>query len=320
MDSNCKTILTVDGIVASGGGLLGGIGSLLSAGEQEVGRGEVNVTTLWDCLGTKGHTADGSHVGFRTKHEQRDSYKWKHFDCCSTDQTWKQLTQRAADFAHFPQTFLIVGTGTSNENGNIVLDELLLEFSQSRNDTAEGSCHVGKVGNTSTGDEHLALWVLWAASHQAKNSLGILVGLLLGWSPTVFAVVGQFGGATQITNGIGINNTSTTTGHHRPYPAISVQDGELQRSTALCVQIGNVGLFRIGITSEWRRVVNLSPLGTAHEIGGGIDLGCQIQNVDGALCHDQGVNFQIGKVQVYIKFVQIIDKTGDSPEKWEKVV
>lgn len=70
---------------------------LLSAGQEKVGGGEMTVGVVWNRLLAQGHAADGCHVSLRAEHVERNS------EC-------------ASDLAHTAQTFLVVGTGTTDVN------------------------------------------------------------------------------------------------------------------------------------------------------------------------------------------------------------
>lgn len=74
----------------------------------------------------------------------------------------------------------------------------------------------------------------------------------------------------------------------------------LKWCTTLGIQICNVCFFRESITTKGRGIINLSPLRTAYEVSCWIKLCSQIQNIDCAFCHNQGVNFKICEVQFCI--------------------
>lgn len=88
---------------------------LLTAGQQKVGRGKVNVTRLRNRSFSKSHSTNGRHVRLGSEHVQRNA-------------------QCAANLTHFTQALLIIGSGTSNENRHIVLDQFRLIFTQCRYD------------------------------------------------------------------------------------------------------------------------------------------------------------------------------------------
>jgi hypothetical protein len=73
-------------------------------------------------------------------------------------------TQRLAEKAHRLETLLVVGSSTTNEDPDLVGDQLVPELLEGADDTLEGGSDIGKVGNTSTDDEDLSLWVGGATS------------------------------------------------------------------------------------------------------------------------------------------------------------
>ena len=54
-----------------------------------------------------------------------------------------------------PQSFLVIGSGPSDEDFDVELLQLDLILLQSPNDSFKCGCHVGKVGNTSANDKYL---------------------------------------------------------------------------------------------------------------------------------------------------------------------
>jgi hypothetical protein len=66
-------------------------------------------------------------------------------------------TKALAKEAHSFKTFLIIGATTANKNLDAVVNELILVFFESMDDTLEGSSNVGEVGNTTTDNEDLAI-------------------------------------------------------------------------------------------------------------------------------------------------------------------
>ena len=117
-----------------------------------------------------------------------------------------------------PETLLVVGTGSTNKQLDIlILDESLILL-ECPHDSLEGGGHVGKVGNTSANNEHLAVRML-LPGHEGQDGSCVVVGLLLGGRPGVFSVVGQLRGPAQGTDGVGVDHAGASTSHHRPYPA-----------------------------------------------------------------------------------------------------
>ena len=167
--------------------------------------------------------------------------------------------------------------------------------------------YVGEVGNTATNEENLALSVHGCAEHEVEDSAGVVEGLGLGGSTGVLAVVGKLRGETSRGNGVGVDDGSTTTSNECPDAASAVEDGELEGSTSLCVHLSNVCLLLAHLTTErcgevhGRASVNVDlailgstasgdaeggrragngPLNTALELGGLVNLGCKIKEVD----------------------------------------
>ena len=75
-------------------------------------------------------------------------------------------TKSLSEETHGLESFLVVGSTSSNKDLDLVRLELLLELLQCSNDTLEGRCDVGEVGNTSSNDKELSLWVGCASGHQ----------------------------------------------------------------------------------------------------------------------------------------------------------
>ena len=222
------------------------------------------------------------------------------------------------------ETLLVVGASTTDPDGDLVLDEKRSNLTEGTDDTLEcggdltewlaGKCqmfapistYVGEVGNTTTDEEDLALGVLWRPEHKIKDSACVVEGLSLGGCARVFTVVGKLGGETGRCNGIGVDDGSTTTSNKSPYATAGVEDGQLEGSTSLCVQIGNVSLLLGQLATErsrelhWWTSINGDlatgrgssgnaeggrgtgdgPLHTRLELGGLIELGSEIEEVN----------------------------------------
>ncbi len=86
---------------------------------------------------------------------------------------------------------LVVGTTATNEDLDAARNELLLVLLESADNALEGGSNVGKVGDTTTDDEDLALGTGSSAGNQVDDDLGVLVGLPLGWRTRVFTIVGK---------------------------------------------------------------------------------------------------------------------------------
>jgi len=54
------------------------------------------------------------------------------------------------------------------------------------------------------------------------------------------------------SNSIRINDGSTTSGDHCPYPTLRIEDSELKRSTSRTIELLDVSLFLCEITTEGR--------------------------------------------------------------------
>lgn len=76
---------------------------LLSTGQQEVGRRELNACRLGNGSLAQRHSANSGHVGLRSKNVQWDA-------------------QGAAKVAHLSKTLLIVGSSAAHKDRYIVLD------------------------------------------------------------------------------------------------------------------------------------------------------------------------------------------------------
>ena len=54
-------------------------------------------------------------------------------------------------------------------------------------------------------------------------------------------------------NGVRVDDRSTTTCDHCPYPTLGIEDGKLKRSTSRTVELLDVGLLLCEVTAEGRR-------------------------------------------------------------------
>jgi hypothetical protein len=187
-----------------------------------------------------------------------------------------------------------------------VLNKKGSDFSNGTDDTLEGRSDVGEVGNTTTDEENLALRVLRSTEHKIKDSASVVEGLSLSGSTGVFTVVGELIGKASGGDGISIHDGSTTTGDESPYTAGGIKDGELERSTSLCVHLSDVSFLFAHLATEWSGELHRwadiygglcvlgrdvgdtesvcaasnSPLGTAFELSSLIDLGSKIEKVN----------------------------------------
>jgi len=166
--------------------------------------------------------------------------------------------------------------------------------------------YVCEVGNTTADEEDLALGVHWCPQHEVEDSACVVESLGLGRCTRVFTVVGKLASETSRRNGIGIDDGSTTTGDKSPYTTVTVENGQLERCTSLCIHLGNVSLLlgefatercrelhwgtsidadlttytgNSGSTEGGRRTGN-GPFHTTLELGGLVKLGGKIEEVN----------------------------------------
>jgi hypothetical protein len=216
--------------------------------------------------------------------------------------------------------------------------------------------YVGEVGNTATNEEDLALSVHGCAEHEIEDSAGVVEGLGLGGSTRVLAVVGKLGSETSRGDGVSVDDGSTTTSNESPHATSAVENGELEGSTSLCVHLSNVCLLLAHLTTErrgevhGRASVNVDlailgstasgdaegggragngPLDTALELGGLVNLGGKIEEVDiggGDLLvgnDDERVDLEVGELAVDVDGVKagnevnkdVVDTGGHLAEK-----
>ena len=211
-----------------------------------------------------------------------------------------------ADVLDVLQTLLVVGAGTTDPDLDLVLKEEGCDFPQSANDTLEGRCDVGEVGNTTTDEQNLTLLVLRSAEHEVEDSAGVVEGLSLSGSTRVLTIVGELAGEAGRGDCVGVDNGCTTTSNEGPYTTSGVENGELERRTSLSVHLCDVGLFLAHLTTErsgelhwWADIdgslslldgskryaestgaASNSPLRTALEFSGLVKLRSEIQEVN----------------------------------------
>jgi hypothetical protein len=181
------------------------------------------------------------------------------------------------------------------------------------------------------------------AEHEVENSAGVVESLGLGGSTRVLAVVGKLGGETSRGNGVSVDDGSTTTSNESPDATNAVEDGELERSTSLCVHLSNVCLLLAHLTAERRRELHgragvnrdlavlggasggtegsrragNGPLDTALELSGLVNLGGKIEEVDiggGDVLvgdNDERVDLEVSELAVDVDGV----KTGNEVNK-----
>lgn len=194
-----------------------------------------------------------------------------------------------------------------------------------------------------------------SAEHEVENSAGVVEGLGLGGSTRVLAVVGKLGSETSGGNSVSVDDRGTTTSNESPDTTGTVKDGKLEGSTSLGVHLSNVCLLLAHLTAERRREVHgrtsvnadlavlghtsgsakgsgragNGPLDTALELGGLVDLGCQVEEVNigrgdvGVGDDNQRVDLEVGELAVDVDGVQagdevdenIVDAGGDLAEE-----
>lgn len=242
---------------------------------------------------------------------------------------------------HILETLLVVGSGTTDPDLNVVLVQLGSVVTQSPDDTLEGAGNVGEVGNATANEEDFALVGHGSAEHQVQDCAGIVVSLRLGGSTRVFTIVGQLVSEASRGDGIGVDDRGTTTSNQGPDTAAGVQDSKLERGTRLGVHLSNISLLlgqlttersreldgrsginvdlfavggsNVGKTKGSRRASN-SPLDTTLKVGSLVQLGSQIEEVDNSRSlvlvgnHNQGVDLEVCELAVNVHSVQSADK------------
>jgi hypothetical protein len=204
------------------------------------------------------------------------------------------------------KTLLVVGSGTTDPDLDLVLDKKGSDFSNCADNTLESGGDVGEVGNTTTDEENLALGVLRSTEHKIEDSASVVEGLSLSGSTGVFTIIGKLVGKASRGDGISIHDGSTTTSDESPYTARGIENGELERSTSLCVHLSDVSFLFAHLATEWSRELHWwtdiysglcvlrgdigdaesvcaasnSPFGTALELSSLIDLGSKIEKVN----------------------------------------
>jgi len=238
------------------------------------------------------------------------------------------------------QTLLVVGAGTADPDLDLVLLENGGNVANGANDTLEGAGNVGKVGNTTTDKEDFAVGVGRGAQHQVKHGAGVVVGLSLGGSTGVLAVVGQLANEAGGGNGVGIDDGGTTTSNQGPDTAVGVQNGQLEGGTGLGIHVGDELLLLAQLTTEgggelhWRTSVNVDlavggsqggqaqrgrtagdgPLSAALELGSLIELSREVEEVNlggggiGVGDDHERVNLEVGELAVNVDGVQAGDE------------
>ena len=203
--------------------------------------------------------------------------------------------------------------------------------------------YVREVGNTATNEQDLAIRMVWRPEHQIQDCPGVVECLCLGGSTRVLAVVGKLRGETSRGDSVGVDDGSTTTSNESPDATSAVENGELEGSTSLCVHLSNVCLLLAHLTAERcgevhgrasidrdlavlgstggstesSRGTGNGPLDTALELGGLVNLGGKIEEVDigrGDLLvgdDNERVDLEVGELAVDVDGVQAGDEVNE---------
>ena len=159
-------------------------------------------------------------------------------------------TERLSQQAHGLKTLLVVRATTANVYFDLMIDKRRPELPKGTDDTLEGSGNVSEVGYTTANDQDLSIGVGLSTSDEVKDGFGVFVSLTLSRCTGVFSVVCEFVGETVGSDGIRVNNGSTTTCDHGPDTTFWVQHSKLQGSTGGTVKLLNVGFFFSQVTTE----------------------------------------------------------------------
>lgn len=187
--------------------------------------------------------------------------------------------QLLADRFDVLQALLVVGTGTTDPDLDLVLEQGGAVLPQSTDNTLESRCDVGEVSNTTTDEEDLALLGERSTEHEVEDGSRVVVGLSLGRSTRVLTVVGELISETSAGNGIGIDDRGTATSNQSPDAAVGVEDGQLERGTSLGIKLSDIGFLLAQLTTErcgeshWWASINvdlvISSLNGGQTEGGG---------------------------------------------------
>ena len=222
----------------------------------------------WGCIrlnGMKAINANVGGLGLADVNAKSEGYDLS--DVCVWAKDADRDAQALTEETHGLETFLVVGSTSTNKDLDRVSDQLTLELLEGTDDALEGGSDVGKVGNTTTNDEDFALGVGSSASdevdcvyalipvHSSKtkeltDSFSVFVSLSLCRSTRILSIVGKLVSKPVGRDGIGIHDTGTTTRNHSPDPALCVQDGKFERSTSRAVQFLDVSFLLGEITTE----------------------------------------------------------------------
>mmetsp|Transcript_52310 Transcript_52310/g.122892 ORF Transcript_52310/g.122892 Transcript_52310/m.122892 type:complete len:416 (-) Transcript_52310:223-1470(-) len=216
----------------------------------------------------------------------------------------------AGDF-QLLQALQIVRAGSATPDVDLVFLDLIRKHLKSLDQACESGRDVSEVCDTSSDDQELALWVLVAA-HQGEDCLGIREGLLCGGSSRIFSIIGQLLSPAVVRHGVRVHNRCATTSYHGPDTALIVEDGQLQGSTGLPVQLSNEGLFRIGSSTKRRWPIQFAPLLGAQERSSLVDLCDEVQG-HYLVVREQGnrIDLEVCEVQVAVEGKKCLDEARE---------
>ena len=230
--------------------------------------------------------------------------------------------ERLSEETHGLETFLVVGTTSSDKDPDLVSDQGFTVLFEGSDDSLESGGDVGKVGDTSSDDEQLALRVGLTPGDEVDDGLGVLVRLTLGGGTRVFTIVGELVSEPGGSDGVRVDDRGTTSSDHGPDSSFGVEDGELERSTGRSVELLDPGLLLGQVSTERsgpdhgrttvgldagsvgsggsRGVTSDGPLGSTEEVGSLVELGGHVEVVDlrslsiDTVHADQGVDLEVG--------------------------
>lgn len=204
------------------------------------------------------------------------------------------------------ETLLVIGSGTTNPDLDLVLNKLGGNLPQGADDALECGGDICEVGNATTDEQNLTLRVLRSAEHEVKDGTGVVEGLGLSGSTRVLTVVGKLAGESGGGDGVGVDDRRTTTSHEGPHPTDRIENGKLQRSTSLSIHLGDISLLLAHLTAKrswelhgWTNIdcglgillgsrwypersgaASNSPFGTALELSSLVNLCSKIQEMN----------------------------------------
>jgi hypothetical protein len=121
----------------------------------------------WGCIGLDGPKAINANVGgvgLADVNAKSEGYDLS--DVCVWAEDADRDAQALTEEAHGLETFLVVGSTSTNKDLDRVSGQLTLELLEGTDNALEGGSDIGKVGNTTTNDEDLSLGVGSSASDE----------------------------------------------------------------------------------------------------------------------------------------------------------